>query len=252
MERTRWLSESPWDNHPTQPGISPCILYVDEPMLSHFPSSLDENVQGDTGPVINENVQVDTGPVITGTSPGNLRHLNPGSGLYLGDQSSCHYCNRQCWLQCSGGAEKLAKLSQYCHKTLSQNVTKYCHKLSQNDHRSVTIFTTMLRRGWEACKIVPILSQNNVPILSQNIVTNCHKILSLIVTKVSQYLLLCSGGAEKLAKLSASRFKTGFTGCVAELSIGNMVTFTFTFFKVLALNRLTQYWQQGDFHFKIN
>jgi len=59
-------------------------------------------------------LMVDTGPVITGTSPGNLRHLNPGSGLYL-------------------------------------------------------------------------------------------------------------GGAEKLAKLSASRFKTGFTGCVAELSIGNMV-----------------------------
>ena len=84
--------------------------------------------------------------------------------------------------------------------------------------------------------------------MSQNIVTNCHK----MITEVSQYLLLCSGGAEKLAKLSASRFKTGFTGCVAELSIGNMVTFTFTFFKVLALNRLTQYWQQGDFHFKIN
>ena len=32
--------------------------------------------------------QVDTGPVITGASPGPLRHLNPGSGLYLGDQSS--------------------------------------------------------------------------------------------------------------------------------------------------------------------
>jgi len=31
------------------------------------------------------------------------------------------------------------------------------------------------------------------------------------------------GGAENLAILSASRFKTGFTGCVAELSIGNMV-----------------------------
>jgi hypothetical protein len=59
-------------------------------------------------------LMVDTGPVITGASPGNLRHLNPGSGLYL-------------------------------------------------------------------------------------------------------------GGAEKLAKLSASRFKTGFTGCVAELSVGNMV-----------------------------
>ena len=160
MERTRWLSESPWDNHPTPPGIIPCILYVDEPMLSHFPSSLDGNVQEDTGPVINENVQVDTGPVITGTSPGNLRHLNPGSGLYLGDQSSCHYCNRQCWLQCSGGAEKLAKLSQYCHKIMSQNVTQYCHKLSQNDHRSVTIFTAMLRRGREACKIVGIPVQD--------------------------------------------------------------------------------------------
>jgi len=31
------------------------------------------------------------------------------------------------------------------------------------------------------------------------------------------------GGAESLSELSAIRFKTGFTGCVAELSIGNMV-----------------------------
>ena len=45
----------------------------------------------------------------------------------------------------------------------------------------------------------------------------------------SSWLWRWPGGGENLAKLSASRFKSGFTGCVAELSIGNMVSFRFLF-----------------------
>ena len=36
-------------------------------------------------------------------------------------------------------------------------------------------------------------------------------------------VILCPGGAEDTSYLASGRYRTGLTGCIAELSVGNMV-----------------------------